>query len=175
MEGMSAPVLRALQVVVFGLGGGQVTQELLSRRVDQDLLGSLGLGLVAGSFDELAIDEARRRSSRNFHREIPVWGVPSSRIGRLRAQAALGWMGLDAVVDDDRLPAAGRSALRPCLRETVRYDRASARSSPVPRRRICRRLRHCQFGAARPRRSVRRDGDHRCGRGATLAAHMKIR
>ena len=31
--------------------------ELLSRPVDQDLLGGFGLGILAGSFDELAVDE----------------------------------------------------------------------------------------------------------------------
>ncbi len=33
--------------------------ELLSRPVDQDLLGGCGWGVLAGSFDELAVDEGR--------------------------------------------------------------------------------------------------------------------
>jgi hypothetical protein len=34
-------------------------RELLSRPVDQDRLGGFGLGLLAGSFDELAVGEGR--------------------------------------------------------------------------------------------------------------------
>ena len=34
-------------------------RELLSRPVDQDLLGGFRLGVLAGSFDEFAVDEGR--------------------------------------------------------------------------------------------------------------------
>jgi K+-sensing histidine kinase KdpD len=38
---------------------GRLSQELLSRLVDQDLLGSFRLGVLAGPFDEFSVDEGR--------------------------------------------------------------------------------------------------------------------
>jgi hypothetical protein len=39
-----------------------MAREQSSRLVDQDLLGSFGLGVLAGSFDEFAVDEGRSRA-----------------------------------------------------------------------------------------------------------------
>ena len=59
-DGGSAASLR-MSAVRAGRGclAGRVVWEQLSRPVDQDRLGSFGLGFVIGPLDEFAVDEGR--------------------------------------------------------------------------------------------------------------------
>jgi hypothetical protein len=65
MEGMTAPVLRALQIVVFGFGGGLVTQGLAGIR-------SIAAGAAVDADGGLTFDLRRVLGRKNSYGWVTV-------------------------------------------------------------------------------------------------------